>query len=173
MKRGTDFSDFLKPLASCSSQVCLTNRLQVADILDWILRQTGPADIFQTTFSVSEEFLRRLYNFRKDGLVESASMLIDHKASNKTVKLWIFISRVYEQTFMCDNHSKILLVHARNGKRVSVITSQNLTRGNRFESTFITTDRDIFDNLKRDFDYISQYHSVPLDELLGRNIEEN
>ena len=161
----------LRPLGSKESQVLLTNSLQVADVLDWILRQTGPADVFQTTFSVSEEFLRRLYHFRKDGLVRSASLLIDHKASNKTVKLWIFISQVYEQTFMSDNHSKILLVQGLNGHRVSVITSQNLTRGNRFESTLITTDPEIFQDLKQEFDYISQYHSAPIDELLGRNIE--
>lgn len=173
MKKNSDFSKFLKPLESLESQVVLTNVLQVADILDWILHQVGPSDIFQTTFSVSEEFLRRLFHFRKDGLVKSASLLIDHKASNKIVKLWLFISSVYEQTFMSDNHSKILLVQARNGKSVSVITSQNLTRGNRFESTFITTNRDIFSNLKKEFDYISEFHSVPLDEILGRNIEEH
>lgn len=98
-------------------------------------------------------------------------MIIDFKASNKTVKLWLFISKVYERVFMTDNHSKILLVHARNGKCVSVITSQNLTRGNRFESTFITTDRKMFDNLKQNFDYISESKSLQLDELLGRNIE--
>ena len=169
----SDFSEFLKPLDSKESQVLLTNALQVADILDWILHQVGPSDIFQTTFSVSEEFLRRLFHLRKDGLVKSASLLIDHKASNKTVKLWLFISAVYERVFMADNHSKILLVQARNGKRVSVITSQNLTRGNRFESTFITTEQEVFSDLKKNFETISDYHSVPLDELLGRNIEEN
>ncbi len=173
MKRGDDISGLIRPLAQCQSQVLLTNRLQVADILDWILAQVGESDIYQTTFSVSEEFLRRLYFIRGNGLIRNASLIIDHKASNKTVKLWMFISQVYESAFMTDNHSKILLVEARGGKRVSVVTSQNLTRGNRFESTLITTSPQIFSDLLTEFRNISEYHSVPLDEILGSRIEEN
>lgn len=173
MKRGQNIGDFVRPLDACESQVILTNRLQVADILDWILSQVGKSDIWQTTFSVSEEFLRRLYFIRKAGQIRNAKLIVDHKASNKTLKLWVFISRVYENTFMTDNHSKILLVEAFNGMRVSVVTSQNLTRGNRFESTLITTSPDIFDSLKADFEHIAQYQSVPLDDLLGRRIEED
>ena len=75
--------------------------------------------------------------------------------------------------FMTDNHSKILLVEARDGRRVSVVTSQNLTRGNRFESTLITTSPQIFSDLLEEFRNISEYHSVPLDEILGSRIEEN
>ena len=92
MKRGDDISGLIRPLAQCQSQVLLTNRLQVADILDWILAQVGVSDIYQTTFSVSEEFLRRLYFIRRNGLIRNASLIIDHKASNKTVKPSIFFN---------------------------------------------------------------------------------
>lgn len=173
MRRGCDFSDFLEPLDSRESQVILTNALQVADILGWILTQVGVSEIFQTTFSVSEEFLRRLNHFRMEGLIKSAYLLIDHKASNKTVKLWHFISNVFDKAYMTDNHSKILLVKSRSGKLVSVITSQNLTRGNRFESTFVTTSDEIFNRLKSTFDEIAENNSIQLNELLGRNTEEN
>lgn len=173
MKRGACLSDLLKPLDQCGSQVILTNVLQVADVLDWILAQTGTADICQTTFSISEEFLRRLFHFKHAGLIRSASLLIDHKATNKTLKLWVFMSQLYDKVFMTDNHSKILLVKSLDGKKISVVTSQNLTRGDRFESTFISSDPDIFDNLKNNFDFIAENLSVPLDELLGRYSQEN
>lgn len=50
-------SDILKPLADAPQQAYMSDLLQVADIMQWILGQTGPADIVLTSFSISEEFL--------------------------------------------------------------------------------------------------------------------
>ena len=61
MKRTAKISDILKPLAEMPSQAYLSNAIQVADILEWILSQVGTAEVWQTSFSISEEFLRRLF----------------------------------------------------------------------------------------------------------------
>ena len=39
MKRSASISDYLKPLADTPNQAYLTNALQVADVLEWILQQ--------------------------------------------------------------------------------------------------------------------------------------
>lgn len=65
MKRTSSVGDVLKPLSEQPTQAYLTNALQVADVLDWILNQVGESEVWQTTFSISEEFLRRLYFLRK------------------------------------------------------------------------------------------------------------
>ena len=54
MKRDTNIDNWLKPLASRPNQAYLTNALQVADVLDWILDQLGVSNIWQTSFSISE-----------------------------------------------------------------------------------------------------------------------
>ena len=61
MKRTADINEILKPLKDTPYQAYLSNAVQVADILDWILSQVGMAEIWQTSFSISEEFLRRLF----------------------------------------------------------------------------------------------------------------
>ena len=165
MKRNQSINDILKPLSSTTSQAYLSNAVQVADILDWILEQVGTAKIWQTSFSISEEFLRRLYFIEKSGRVSEFNLVLDHKATNKTLKLWVFITQVIQRTFLADNHSKILLVEAQSGQKVSVITSQNLTRGNRHESAFISTDEGIFDGLKADIEDLIKNRSVPLYDL--------
>ena len=43
----------LKPLADKPQQAYMSNLLQVADIMQWILEQTGPAAIKMTSFSIS------------------------------------------------------------------------------------------------------------------------
>ena len=142
MRRNADIGDYLKPIREKPYQAYLSNALQVADILDWVLKQLGKSEVWQTSFSISEEFIRRLYFIyfiEKSGLVTKFNLVLDHKATNKTLKLWAFITQVIDTTYLADNHSKVLLVKSERGEMVSIITSQNLTRGNRCESAVITT----------------------------------
>ena len=173
MKRTASISDYLKPLADMPNQAYLTNALQVADVLEWILEQVGKAKVWQTSFSISEEFLRRLFFIEKKGNVSEFNLVLDHKATNKTLKLWEFISQVMKRTYLADNHSKILLVLSEAGDTISVVTSQNLTRGNRHESTFISTDKAIFNTLHSAVEDLIRNHSVPLNDLFEQRLLEN
>ena len=163
-------ADILKPLSEAPSQAYLSNAVQVADLLEWILEQVGTAKVWQTSFSISEEFLRRLFFIEKSGRVSEFNLVLDHKATNKTLKLWSFMTQVIERTYLTDNHSKILLVKADSGQTVAVVTSQNLTRGNRHESAFISTDKAIFDTLHSEVDDLIRNHSVPLNDLFKQRI---
>lgn len=87
MKRGIAIDDYLKPLATNPLQCYLTNTLQVADVVEWVLNQIGKSSIWQTSFSISEEFLRRLYFISKSGRVETIRLVLDFKATNKTLRL--------------------------------------------------------------------------------------
>ena len=170
MKRTASIDKILKPLETTPFQAYLSNAVQVADILDWILSQVGTSEIWQTSFSISEEFLRRLYFITKDKMVSRINLVLDHKATNKTLKLWAFITQVIERTYLADNHSKILLVKSESGQTVSVITSQNLTRGNRHESAFISTSPDVFATLHTQVNDLITNHSVPLNDLFRERI---
>ena len=170
MKRTASISDILRPLKDAPCQAYLSNAVQVADILEWILSQVGVAEIWQTSFSISGEFLRRLYFICKDKRVSRINLVLDHKATNKTLKLWAFISQVIERTYLADNHSKILLVKSQKGDMVSVVTSQNLTRGNRAESAFISTDPSIFATLFSQVNDLITNHSVPLNDLFRQRL---
>lgn len=170
MKRTADIDQILRPLKETSFQAYLSNAVQVADILEWILSQVGIAEVWQTSFSISEEFLRRLFFICKANKVSRINLVLDHKATNKTLKLWAFITQVIERTYLADNHSKILLVKGDNGATVSVITSQNLTRGNRHESAFISTSPEIFANLYDQVNDLITNHSVPLHDLFRERI---
>ena len=171
MKRGIAIDDSLKPLASSPLQCYLTNTLQVADVVEWVLNQVGKSSIWQTSFSISEEFLRRLYFISKSGKVESIRLVLDFKATNKTLRLWAFLTQVIEHTYLADNHSKVILIRSVNGDTVSIITSQNLTRGNRMESAIVTTDPQVFQTFLSDMEDLIQNHSVPLSELFKEKIQ--
>ena len=172
MKRTASISEILRPLKDAPFQAYLSNAVQVADILEWVLEQTGTAEVWQTSFSISEEFLRRLFFLKKKRPISRFNLLLDHKATNKTVKLWSFIVQVVDRTFLADNHSKILLGKSAGGDTVSVVTSQNLTRGSRAESAFVSTSPEIFANLHASVLDIIEYHSVPLNDLFNQRIDK-
>lgn len=172
MKRNVSITDYLKPLAEHPVQCYLTNTLQVADVVEWVLEQVGKATIWQTSFSISEEFLRRLYFIEKSGKVGAIHLILDFKATQKTLRLWPFLTRVIEHTYLADNHSKVILIRADSGETVSIITSQNLTRGNRNESAVVTTDPAVFATFYESLTDIMKNHSVPLSELFAQKIAE-
>ena len=172
MKRNASIDVYLKPLASCPLQCYLTNTLQVADVVEWVLEQVGKATIWQTSFSISEEFLRRLFFIEKSGKVDAIHLVLDFKATQKTLRLWPFLTRVIEHTYLADNHSKVILIRSETGQTVSIITSQNLTRGNRNESAIVTTDAAVFATFHASLTDIMKNHSVPLSELFAQKIAE-
>lgn len=136
----------------------------------YLVNGGGQFDVYMTTFSISEEFLRRLYFLRrKSEKIRSLTVLLDRKATNKTLNLWQFIRQVVQDAYLADNHSKLLLVvSADDSHHVSVITSQNLTRGNRSESSFVSTDINVFRTLKSQLDNLIEFHSVPIYDLFRR-----
>ena len=170
MKQSADISDFLKPVREKPYQAYLSNALQVADVLDWVLQQLGKSEVWQTSFSISEEFIRRLFFIEKSGLVTRFNLVLDHKATNKTLKLWAFITQVITTTYLADNHSKVLLVRSERGEVVSIITSQKLTRGNRSESAVVTTDPELFITLHTQIEDLIRNHSVPLNDLFAQKL---
>lgn len=174
MKRNTTIGDYLSPLQDEQTQAYLTNTLQVADILEWILRQFGEGcKVYLTTFSISEEFLRRLFFIIKENKPIQFHLVLDLKATNKTLKLWPFIAQVIDKVYLADNHSKLLLVvNPEDGQRVSVVMSQNLTRGNRYESAIVSTDFDVFATLLFQMEDLITNHSVPFNDVFANRLRE-
>ncbi|WP_272712336.1 C4-dicarboxylate ABC transporter [Bacteroides ovatus] len=159
-------NQIIKPLSSTPLQAYLDNRIQLFDVIEKILSETGPAEIYISTFSTSEEFLRQIFRLRKKGMITKATMLTDLKASRKTVNLYTFISNVFDNVYLAENHSKVILI--RNSKwMVSICTSQNQTRGNRTESGMITTDPRVYLDLQEQFSKIVNTNAILLDGLFN------
>ena len=113
-----------------------------------------------------------MFFIEKSGLVTRFNLVLDHKATNKTLKLWAFITQVISTTYLADNHSKVLLVKSERGEVVSIITSQNLTRGNRSESAVVTTDPELFATLHAQILDLIRNHSVPLNDLFAQRLAQ-
>lgn len=151
MSKGKDIDSLLKPIADTPIQAYFGDGLHTLGLLNWLLAQTGPADVWVSSYSTSEPFLNGFYLLGQKGLVRHSAILLDQRAARKTLRLESLLTHAFEHVFLGQNHSKILLV--RNSKvTISVVTSQNQTYGARAESTIITTDPDVF------YVMMQQYH---------------
>lgn len=145
-------------------QAYFSNSVQLADVIASILEHIGASEIVISTFSTSEEFLRRIWRLRKEGLITSASLFCDLKAARKTVHLYTFITSIFDAVHLAENHSKVVLL-GNNRYRVAVVTSQNQTRGNRFECGVISSSPELYNQLAQGF-ALMRDKSLPIDGLL-------
>jgi len=153
----------LKPLYKCAIQPYFSKRIQLADIIEWIIRQIGHVHLVISTFSTSEEFLRRLDKMKTSLKILHCQMFCDLRAARKTILLKHFIESVFDEAFLCENHSKVVLLF--NDKfHVAIVTSQNQTRGDRYEAGIITTDDFTFDCLNREFCAMAE-NSISISQL--------
>ena len=131
----------------------LDNKFQLYNLIEWVLDQTGPADVTVVTFSMSEEFVRKMLKLKKSGLVKSCAVVLDFKAVQKTQKLIKFTENVFDSVTYCKTHAKVVIIETENLEYPGVIItgSQNVTRGNRAESTIITTNEATFYTMKHKF----------------------
>ena len=172
MSTGTSPSKILRPLATHPLQSHLGRGLHTLGLLGWILEQTGPADVYVSTFSTSDAFLRGFYNLKKKDLVLKSVLLADLKASKKTYKLYKEMQQNFDAVYLGQNHSKVVLVQ-NDRWTVTVISSQNQTYGDRAECTLVTTSQEIFYEQYCGFRDIVDDNSIQLNGLFQRLTDQN
>lgn len=172
MSKGKSPSEILRQLATHPLQSHLGRGLHTLGLLGWILDQTGPAEVYVSTFSTSDAFLRGFYNLKKKGLVTKSVLLADLKASKKTYKLYKEMQQNFDAVYLAQNHSKVVLVQ-NDEWTVTVISSQNQTYGDRAECTIITTFQEIFFEQYSGFSDIVDNNSIQLNGLFRRLSEQD
>ncbi len=171
MPKGRDIGLLLQPLSEKTVQAYFGQGLHTLGLLRWIVRQTGRCTAFVSSYSTSEPFLNGFYLMRQHGYITRAAILLDCRAAGKTVRLEQLLGNAFDNVFLGQNHSKVLLVRNKEWK-VTAVTSQNQTYGNRAESTIVTTDGGVFDQMLRQFEECCSDGAVELDVRNGSGIIE-
>lgn len=130
------------------TQFFITDRLQLGEIIEQLTVFTGKADLQIMSFSVGEEFVRKIHTLKKKGRIKSAELVFDFKAAEKTARTNTLTTTVFDRVYYCANHAKVVVV-AGEEQTCTVLTSQNGTRGTRNEAYFITNKGDIAEYVRR------------------------
>jgi hypothetical protein len=119
-------------------------------LLEYLLTLSGPAKVYMTTFSFSEESLRAFYKLKKTGLITELSVLANVAVRRYKADLMHFAERVIDDLYMGNYHLKITAIQS-DSVRYAVNQSANATRNPAHEAGIIVTDeaaQPYFDELK-------------------------
>ena len=114
----------------------------------YLLKQTGPAHLFLTSYSISIDSLNALFRKRDSGGLLSVRFLIDNRVRSISPKPFDFLVTSFPNAYRCCAlHAKVALIWNENWK-ISIVGSQNATHNPKLERGVIHTIPEVFD-----FDY--------------------
>lgn len=110
----------------------------------YILKQTGPADVVISSYSVAEDSIRTLHRMVEKGDILSIRFLIDNRVRSISPKPFDVLINTFPGCYRCLSlHAKIALISNSDWK-ISVVGSQNATHNPKLERGIIHTDPEIF-----------------------------
>ncbi len=123
-------------------------RWSMHDLLMFLLKLTGGAKVYLSTFSISEAAIRSFNHAIKTGLITELNCLFDYTVKRHKLQLLYFASNVANDIRLAPNHSKLILIENKDWT-ISVVGSANMTPNPRKEAGVILTDRNTFLHYKK------------------------
>jgi len=107
-----------------------------------LLKQTGPAHVFITTYSISQQSLEKVQSALNKKDLLSIRFLIDNRVKVMSPKPFQMLRQSF--AYRCVSlHAKVALIENEDW-RISIVTSQNATDNPKLERGVIFTDDLIF-----------------------------
>lgn len=109
------------------------------DLLEFVLEKTGPADVYITTWSLTEEPVRAILDYAKRGMIRSLTCLFDYRIKARNPKVFQLIDTVIERKKLTKIHAKVTVI-INEEWAVSIMSSANFTKNPRIEAGVILCD---------------------------------
>jgi hypothetical protein len=111
-------------------------------LLIHMLKQTGSANVFMTSYSFSQKSIEQLLNHRQKGNILSFRVIVDNRVKTMSPIPFQMLSTAFD--YRCSSiHAKVSLIW--NDKwNISIVTSQNATDNPKLERGTIFTDIETF-----------------------------
>ena len=110
----------------------------------YLLAQTGPADVFISSYSIAEDSLATLKRQVEKGSIRSIRFLIDNRVRTISPKPFDYLAGAFPgQYSCCALQAKVALLWNEQWQ-LSVVGSQNATHNPKLERGIIHTDPDVF-----------------------------
>jgi len=110
----------------------------------YLLGITGPAEVWISTFSISEISIRSFASAIEENLITKMHCIFDHTVKKNKMELLYFANNIVLDAYLVANHAKLILI--KNDKwQISVIGSANMTPNPRKEVGVIFTIPSIFE----------------------------
>lgn len=127
-------------------------------VMSYLLDHTGPARIFLSTYTASEDPIRQIVKHLHDGIIQELHCIFDYRIKTYNPAAFQLISRNCPNIALVKCHAKVMVVMNDNWS-LTAITSSNLNNNSRVEVGVLFTDAET-----------AQFHSSWMkEEINGAN----
>lgn len=117
-------------------------RWSMFQLLEILLEQTGKADVWLTSWTVTEEPIRRIAQLKAAGTIREFNALFDTRASVNNPNGVQMARKTANRIAFVPIHAKCMVLMGERSC-VSVSTSANLTRNKRIEKYVLSTHEEV------------------------------
>jgi|SRR5665647_496856 len=111
-------------------------------LISYLIKQTGPAHVFMTSYSFSQKSIEQLQNKISKGEILSFRVILDNRVRVMSPKPFQMIASSFD--YRCISvHAKVALLW-NDAWKISIVTSQNATDNPKLERGTIFTDEQVF-----------------------------
>lgn len=122
-------------------QFCTGGRWSMHQLLNYTLLHTGPAKVWMTTWTITEEPMRALLSMIKEGLITELNAVLDYRIEKRKPEAFQLASNLISRIKLTKCHAKVLVVKNEDWN-VSVVTTANFSKNPRIEAGVIFTDKE-------------------------------
>lgn len=110
----------------------------------YLLKQTGPAHVFISSYSIAEDSLATLKRYLDQGDILSIRFLIDNRVRTISPKPFDYLVTAFPGCYRCCAlHAKVALIY-NDRIRLSVVGSQNATHNPKLERGIVHASDEVF-----------------------------
>ena len=111
------------------------------ELIEFILAQTGKADVTFCTWAIRQEPVRALLAMKEGGLIRTINCILDYRASQRDIETTLLVESNFDKVVYKRSHAKVVVIESNDWK-VAIIGSQNFTKNPRIECGIVTTELD-------------------------------
>lgn len=102
-------------------------------LVETIIKKTGPVDLILTTWAMTEKPLRSLTRLKQKGQITNLQGLVDKKIKHHNPKAWGMMQMVFDSITPVSCHAKVTLLKNEDWQ-MSILSSANWTVNRRLEA---------------------------------------
>ena len=112
------------------------------DMLFYLLNLTGPANVYFSTWAISEYAIRQLYNMIQEGLIIELHGIFDYRNGIRKPAELQFLQKITTDIKAAKCHAKVTVIE-NDHWGISVVGSANYTRNPRIEAGVLCCDKTV------------------------------
>ncbi len=124
-------------------QLVSLGRWSMHHLLFHLLKMTGPANVYATTWSISEDVIRHIVEAKNQGLINEMTFIFDYRVRKYRPGAY-FLSQQHFKSIVTSCHAKVTIIESKT-HHLTIVGSANYTRNDRIEVGSIFTDKETHD----------------------------